>query len=241
MNYKIALCDDCEADRAYVLPMVERWAEASHHTVCTEVFPSAESFLFRHPGGGDCDILLLDIEMGKMDGVTLAKSIRQTNEAVQIVFLTGFADYIGEGYEVAALHYLMKPIRRDKLFDVLDRAVTALRKAGRTLLLPVEGETLRLILDRVEYVEAFSHTVCVVTENETLQVKKPISEMETLLGADFLRCHRSYLVHIAHIARLSKTEVFLDSGKVLPLSRAAAPAVHKAFVTFYTGENNETL
>ena len=49
------------------------------------------------------------------DGVTLAKTVRQENEAVQIVFITGYSDYIAEGYDVAALHYLMKPVRPEKL------------------------------------------------------------------------------------------------------------------------------
>ena len=61
--------------------------------------------------------------MGAMDGVELAKRLRKTNDTVQIVFITGYSDYIAEGYEVAALHYLMKPVKEDKLFSVLDRAV----------------------------------------------------------------------------------------------------------------------
>ena len=69
----------------------------------------------------------------------------------------------------------------------------------------------------------------------------PISELEKLLGDAFIRCHRSYLVGLKHIARLSKTEVILDNGKALPLSRTAAPLVHKAFISYYTGDNNETV
>ena len=69
----------------------------------------------------------------------------------------------------------------------------------------------------------------------------PISEIEKLLGEGFVRCHRSYLVGLKHIARLSRTEVILDSGKALPLSRSAAAFVHKAFISYYTGEKDETV
>lgn len=241
MKYKIAICDDSAADRQFVLDMVGRWAASAGHVVHTDTFPSAENFLFHYAEESDYDILLLDIEMGAMDGVTMAKRIRQDNESMQIVFITGFADYISEGYDVAALHYLMKPVKQDKLFAVLDRAVAAMQKTERVILLPVGGEMLRLLVSRVQYVEAFSHTVAIVTETDTIQIKMPISEVEKLLGDGFIRCHRSYLVGLKHIARLSRTEVILDSGKALPLSRSAAPLVHKAFVSYYTGEKDETV
>lgn len=241
MEYKIAICDDSDADRQYVLNMVEGWAKAAGHVVHTDTFTSAENLLFHYAEESSYDILLLDIEMGNMDGVTLAKKIRQSNEAVQIVFITGFADYMGEGYEVSALHYLMKPVKRDKLLAVLNRAVAALQKTERMLLLPVGGEMLRIPVARVQYVEAFSHTVAIETERESMQIKMSISEVEKLLGEGFIRCHRSYLVGLKHIARLSRTEVILDNGKALPLSRGAAPLVHQAFISYYAGEKDETV
>ncbi len=121
MKYKIAICDDSGADRQFVLNMVRAWASSAGHTVQIDDFPSAESFLFRYAEESDYDILLLDIEMGAMDGVTMAKELRKSNDTVQIIFITGYSDYISEGYEVAALHYLMKPVKEEKLRSVLDR------------------------------------------------------------------------------------------------------------------------
>ena len=241
MKYKMAICDDLDADRKYVFNMVNEWASIAGHVIHTDTFVSAENFLFHYAEESDYDILLLDIEMGAMDGIEMAKKIRQENGSVQIIFITGFPDYISEGYEVAALHYLMKPVKQDKLFEVLNRAVDARKKIEKTVLLPVDGEILRLPIDQIQYVEAFSHTVSIVTEKNMFQVKKPISEIGKLLGEGFVRCHRSYLVGLKYISRLSKTEVILDNGKILPLSRSAAAMVHKAFIFYYTGENNETV
>lgn len=113
MKYKIAICDDSDADREYVLNMVNRWAAGAGQVVHTDTFTSAENFLFHYAEESDYDILLLDIEMGDMDGVTMAKQLRKNNDIVQIVFITGYSDYISEGYEVAALHYLMKPVKEE--------------------------------------------------------------------------------------------------------------------------------
>ena len=94
MRYKIAICDDSDEDRQYVFDMINRWASAEGYFVNVKMFPSAESFLFNYEDESDYDILLLDIEMGAMDGVTLAKRLRKDNETVQIVFITGFSEYI---------------------------------------------------------------------------------------------------------------------------------------------------
>lgn len=241
MAYRIAIVDDSATDAEFVQGILRDWAGERQLSIKPELFSSAESFLFRYAEDKNWDILLLDIEMGAMDGVSLAKRIRQENDSVQIVFITGFGDYIAEGYEVSALHYLMKPVKQEKLFSVLDRAVSAIQKTERIILLPVGGEMLRLPVSQIQYVEAFSHTVTIMTATDTLQIKMPISEIEKILGDGFIRCHRSYLVGLKHIARLSKTEVILDSGKTLPMSRSAAPLVHKAFVSYYTGDNDETI
>ena len=85
MKYKIAICDDSNVDRQYVLDMVEDWAESTGRVADIDTFSSAESFLFHYEEKSDYDILLLDIEMGAMDGVTMAKKIRKNNDSVQII------------------------------------------------------------------------------------------------------------------------------------------------------------
>lgn len=241
MPYKIAIIDDSIPDASANRQSLQRWASSRAVAIRVEHFASAERFLFRYAEDKEWDILLLDIEMANMDGISLAKRVRASDESVQLIFITGFPDFISQGYDVSALHYLMKPVCDDRLFTVLDRAVALIHKAQRSILLPLGSDTLRLPLSDVVYVEAFSHTCTIVTEKDSISVKLPISELEHLLGRDFVRCHRSYLVGLKHIARLSKTDVILDDTTALPLSRSAAPTVHKAFISYYTGEQNETV
>ena len=131
MAYRVAICDDSQRDAEYVLSLLTNWAKKNQIAIQTECFPSAESFLFHYAEDKTYDILLLDIEMGMMDGVTMAREIRRDNQTVQIVFITGYSDYISEGYEVAALHYLMKPVNEQKLYAVLNRACEKLCFIGR--------------------------------------------------------------------------------------------------------------
>ena len=151
MDLKIAVCDDVDADRDYIAALAERWAAKAGYGAQISSFVSAESFLFQYEDRSDHDILLLDVEMGGMDGVTLAKKLRQGNETVQIVFITGYSDYIAEGYEVAALHYLMKPVDERKLFSVLDRAVEKLRKDEKALTVESGGATVRIPVRQIRW------------------------------------------------------------------------------------------
>ena len=100
MAYRVAIVDDSVTDARFVEGILTDWAGEKQTAIQAEVFSSAESFMFRYAEDKEWDILLLDIEMGAMDGVTMAKKVRAHNEAVQIVFITGYSDYIAEGYEV---------------------------------------------------------------------------------------------------------------------------------------------
>ena len=128
---RAAICDDRAEDARLVAQYVRAWAESRGGSAALEIFPSAEAFLFTYDEDKDFDLLLLDVEMGGMDGVTMARRVRAENASVQIVFITGYTDYIAEGYDVAALHYLVKPVREEKLFEVLDRAAAKLRADSR--------------------------------------------------------------------------------------------------------------
>lgn len=241
MNYKIAICDDSAADQRYIKKLAGCWAANMRHTIQADVFPSAESFLFAYAEHKDYDILLLDIEMGSMDGVALAKKLRQDNETIQIIFITGFPDFMAEGYEVSAVHYLLKPVDSKQLGKVLEKAAANLKKTAKTIIFTVGREEVRLVLSDILYVEAFAHACKITALNEQFMVPKSISQVENMLGEGFIRIHRSYLAAVSYIKRISKTEVTLDNGEKLPLSRSNYQAVNQAFIQYYRGESKWEL
>lgn len=189
MIYKIAICDDSKEDIGYVAGLLKKWSAQRQMAVQAESFPSAESFLFQYAEDKNYDILLLDIEMEQMDGVTMARQIRRDNETVQIVFITGYSEYIAEGYEVAALHYLLKPVNEEKLFAVLDRAVEKLRRSERCLTLAMSGEMVRIPLHEIRYLDVQQNYVTVHGKAD-YTVKKSLGEFEKLLDEEFFRLGR---------------------------------------------------
>lgn len=229
MKYKIAICDDSDADRRYIMDMVLSWASAAGHEVQIDGFPSAESFLFRYAGESDYDILLLDIEMGAMDGVTMAKELRKSNDTVQIIFITGYSDYISEGYEVAALHYLMKPVNEEKLCLVLDRAAEKLAKNERVLNFEVSGEMVRVPIYQIRYADVLGNYVTVHAQTD-VTVKMTLGELEKQLDERFYRVGRSALVNLTQISRVTRAEIRLNDGTAIPLPRGAYEGVNRAII-----------
>jgi DNA-binding LytR/AlgR family response regulator len=229
MKYKIAICDDSDADRQYILNMVNHWAAEIGHAVQTDTFTSAENFLFHYAEESDYDILLLDIEMGAMDGVTMAKRLRQNNDTVQIVFLTGYSDYISEGYEVAALHYLIKPIKEEKLCSVLDRAADKLSKNEKVLTFEIGGEMVRVPIYQIRYADVSGNYVTIHALSDTT-VKMTLGALEKQLDERFYRVGRSSIINLTQISRVTKTEIKLADGTAIPLPRGAYDGVNRAII-----------
>lgn len=229
MNYKIAICDDSDADRQYIAAITARWAANAGHTIQLDAFSSAEGFLFHYAEEKGYDILLLDIEMGAMDGVAMAKKLRQENDTVQIVFITGFSDYISEGYEVAALHYLMKPVREEKLRSVLDRAAEKLAKNEAVLNLELGGEMVRVPVRHIRYAEVFGNYVTIHALSD-YTAKMTLGRLEEQLDERFYRVGRSVLVNLTQISRVTRTEIRLSDGTAISLPRGAYEAVNRAII-----------
>ena len=229
MVYRVAIVDDSETDAQFVRDLLIDWSENRQLGIQAQIFSSAESFLFRYAEDKDWDILLLDIEMGAMDGVTMAKRVRRDNEAVQIVFITGYSDYISEGYEVAALHYLMKPVNREKLLTVLDRAIEKRRQQERCLILESAGELVRIPFYEIRYLDVRQNYVTVHAKDDHT-VKRTLGDFEKELDSRFCRVGRSMIINLSFIQRVTKTEVRLSDGTVLPLPRGAYEPLNRAII-----------
>ena len=229
MKYKIAICDDSDADRQYVLDMVNRWAASASHAVHTDTFTSAENFLFHYAEESDYDILLLDIEMGAMDGVTMAKQLRKNNDTVQIVFITGYSDYISEGYEVAALHYLMKPVKEEKLCSVLDRAAEKLSKNEKVLNFKISSEMVRVPIYQIRYADVSGNYVTIHALSD-VTVKMTLGALEKQLDERFYRVGRSAIINLTQISRVTKAEIKLSDGTSIPLPRGAYDGINRAII-----------
>ena len=229
MKYRFAICDDDANYARYIRRLAEQWGRQSGAEVETEAFPSAEAFLFRWGECRDFDVLLLDIEMAGMDGVELARTVRAEDDRVQIIFITGYNDYIAQGYEVAALHYLVKPVDEEKFLQVLSRAVDRLKRSEPFLTLELPEETVRLPLPEIRYLDV-QHNYVTVHAGKDYTAKRPLSELEKALDSRFFRVGRSCVVNLARVRRVTRTEAELTTGERIPLPRGQYDKLNRAII-----------
>ncbi len=230
MIYRVAVCDDEQEQMEYINSVLSRWSHLSGHTYEVHTFSSAEAFLFSYETDKAYDILLLDVKMKEMSGLALARHIRQKGSRAEIIFLTSYFEFAGEGYEVDALHYLVKPVSEGKLLEVLEKAAAKLAYEPPYVVITCEGTTMKLYAKDILYVESYLHYISIHTKEQTYTIKESISAFAGRLGDDFFRIHRSYLISLKHIIRISRTAVTLDEGMQLPLARGKYDAVNRAFI-----------
>lgn len=182
------------------------------------------------------DLVFLDIEMPEMDGITLAAELRALSEDVSIVFLTGHIEYAIKGYEVNAMRYLTKPADEQKIRDVVDRVLHKMED-GKQLWIRTDEGDMRLRLRDVLFIESQNQNVIINTAADSYSVRGNMSDYEARLTPDgFFRIHRSYLVALAKIQRISGREIVMDDGTILPVSRSRETKLREALFSFVSKE-----
>ena len=241
MEIKIAVVDDRAEQAQYIKFTAEKWAEENRVKIHAVMFESAENLkleLSELPENNKFDILLLDIEMDGQNGVELARELRCSGDNTPIIFITAVADYMAEGYDVSALHYLVKPIKEDKFFETLNKAYKNITETKKFLFINSNGKDYRILFDDIIYIESARNSVIIKTLNAEYETRQNISRIEAELDNSFFRCQRSYIVMLKHIKYIAKTEVLLNSGESIPLSRNIYKDLYSAFINYFKSGRN---
>lgn len=235
---KFAICEDeiiqAEINKDYI----KKWADINNIECRIDIFQSAEKFLFNWEYEEVHDIIILDIHMGDMSGIELAKKIRTMDKEVIIIFITGIDEYVFEGYNVSAFNYLLKPIDEVKIFNVLDNIKEKLEKdiTNKKFLILSKGKNiLRIDYDDIFYIIAFDHYIDIHTKNDIYTFNRKISEIETLLPQRyFVRCHRSYIVNIKYVKNINRNSLLLENQIKIPVSKTRMNDTYDTFINYYT-------
>ena len=239
---RIAYCEDEPAQRSRMELLLRTFAERKRLPLTVEAFSDSAAFLFQYPGSYPFDLIFLDIDLGGMDGMALARKIRETDSEVPILFLTNHKEYVFEGYEVQAFRYLLKPVTEDTLFPLLEELQAMRGQEKPHLLLSLGGETQKLFLSDLLFVESDNHYLTLHTAAGMETFKKNLSEFREELSAAwqasgetgecFAAAHRSYLVNLAHVERITRTECLLSDGTKIPVSRGCYASLNMRSCSF---------
>jgi DNA-binding LytR/AlgR family response regulator len=170
-----------------------------------------------------------------MNGVELARRLRESSNGVTIIFVTAIMDYVFEGYEVNALHYILKPVDKQTLFSTLNKAHKK-HKTSEFLIVATEDKNIRIDMLEILYVEASIHDVIIHALDDDYTVRMKFTDIKNKLNDNFIATHRSFIVNLGYIKHITKTDAVLDNGKTIPLSRRLYQTVCRTFIEYHKGE-----
>ncbi|MCM1268405.1 MAG: LytTR family DNA-binding domain-containing protein [Bacteroidales bacterium] len=217
---RIAVCDDDWAIREELFRLIKKQApeaDIAAYQSGKEMISAGEAF----------DISFLDVEMGEISGMDVAKQIREKEESLAqrsiLIFVTGYREYMEEAFDVNAFHYLVKPIDPEKFAEIFLRArkeVAASGEQNRKQIMVKSSDTRQKIwLRDIYYIESSNKKVIIHTTNGILEVYGKMEELENSLGNSFYRCHRCYLVNMEKISAYSAGKIQVTNGDDLLFAR----------------------
>lgn len=232
---RIVICDD-EAEYRQLLR-----DRIMHHAILwgyeTEIaeYVDGESLLAAWEREKGADVYFLDIETkkGPDDGIRTARELRRRGDGGLIIYVTGFIDYVQTGYEVRAFRYLLKnQIERD-----LEQVLLDIRKelaGGDIFSFQKNKEIFYIKLRDILFLESDRRLVRIRYNQGEESFYGSLDRVEAeLAGKGFLRCHKSYLVHMDKVKSFSGEQIILEDGTILPVSRSCGKAVKRELTLYF--------
>ena len=233
---RIAICDDSLEEQAHMGALVREYKSINAERFETELFcfGSAFDMLAALDGGLSFDIILLDVMMPGLTGLEAAREMRSTGKASKIIFLTSSPEFAVESYDVEAFYYALKPIWKEKLFVLLDKAVAELNMGAEESLLIKSGAGItRILLSTVEFIEVVGRKILYLRiDKSVLEAAGSMNETQAVLARfpQFLKIHRSYIVNLHYIDKLTQRNVKMSSGLLVPLPKANYPLLKEKYL-----------
>ncbi len=231
-SFNIAVCDDDPADRETIAAMTKTACELEHIHSEISCFAAAEDFFKELETGKQYHLLLLDVMMPVQDGMELARQIRGERKEIPIVFISSDRDMALQGYEVAALRYLAKPLKPEKLREAVVICYKENRRK-RELYIPGNGGIARIDPKDIYFIETYGRKSRIWQSEEELETGLSLAQLEEMLqGRGFLRCHQSFLVNCRYIRHFCTSLIELVDGRKIPVSKHRIKEVRKAFFDY---------
>lgn len=231
--YHIVICDDEEKFVAELNALLYRYSAEKNLEIRVSSFKNGLELIENYPM--DIDLIFLDIQMDRMNGLQAADKIRKKDENVSIIFLTSLAQYALEGYKYNATNYIIKPIKYIRLKSEMDKWLAQNKKKENAYIL-VENDTgkYKVSLNSLSYIETFNRNLMLYTDSENIISYRKMKDVENELEKhSFVRCHAGFLVNLFFVKRIEKLEIELIDGERIPISQQKRKLVMEKLAQYW--------
>lgn len=215
----IAIVEDDPQYTDTLMDYLERFQRESKQQFQIRRYHDGAEIVSSYPS--QVDIILMDIEMKEMDGMTAAEEIRLRDKDVIIIFITNMMHYAMKGYAVEALDYVLKPINYFSFSQRISRALERMKKkTSRQLLISRYGNIKKIATDQVLFIEVHNHDIEYHMMDEVIRVRGTLKAIERELeGLAFFRCNSGCLINLEYVDEMESTDVIVR-GHRIPISRS---------------------
>ncbi|WP_419743301.1 LytR/AlgR family response regulator transcription factor [Paraclostridium dentum] len=229
---KITICEDEIEVRLLIENYIKNILDEEYIEYEVSKYCSGEELL--EANLKDVDILLLDIKMDNINGMDVARKIRQSGSKMEIIFITSLIDYVQEGYEVKAYRYLLKPINLEELKKHLLTCIKDIKLNKKNyILIKNKANTYKINSNEITYIEVQKKDMLIHTINKDFEVRYSLEKIEKDLNLDqFVRCHKSFIVNLNYVENIKSNIAILESGEEIPVSRYRYKDVKTKFLKF---------
>ncbi|BCN29423.1 LytR/AlgR family response regulator transcription factor [Anaeromicropila herbilytica] len=214
---QIAICDDEDIILEYITRLTNEIIKSENLSCNIHSYSSGEQLIEENVL---FDVILLDIGMNHLNGIEVAKKIRESSDAV-IIFITALKEYVFDAFDVGAFHFLIKPIEKNKFFEVFVKAVKQRgdSRTGEAFLIKAGSTFQKIEPTKVYYAENHGRKIVLHMKDKQVETYGKMDEYELRLGENFYRCHRGYLVNLSEIYSYDRMNIVLKNGDHIYLSK----------------------
>lgn len=238
----VAICDDDIETTGIMDSILCSIAKKKFIPAETEVFWDGKHLVDAVEAGIRFDIIFLDIEMEKEDGITAARKIREVDKNVLIVYVTNYESYMQESFSVRPFRFLMKPVDEMQMDVCFGAAYEEISSADSYFRYSYQRLNHKISIRDILYFESKKRKVYIVTEKDVFELYGKLNDIEKSLKASktsFLRVHQSFLVNYKHIDGIAYDFVVMDNGKRISISEDRRRLISEQYCamedTFYVG------
>ena len=231
---RIAVVEDEEAVRRQLTAYIDRYFEGNGLRYQLSLFEDGDEILENYTAS--YDLILLDIQMKRLNGLETAQRLRELDENVYLIFVTNLANYAIKGYSVNAFDFVLKPVNYLMLKALLARVEKKLdARISPSIALPTEKGMARVEVREITYVETNNHLSVVHTDRGDYTLRESMKNIEEMLkGQPVFRCNNCYLVNLSRVEGVENSEVIVP-GAALAISRPRYKAFMEALTRYMGG------